>query len=107
MESVELMGVTFRCRGGGCGACKTSIIEGAENLSSLSKNEKEYDKRHGLCEDERLMCQAKILSGEVHIEPREPEFDALGRRRRTLPILPVLPSLPQESNPEFMGPPAA
>jgi ferredoxin len=82
MPAAEELNVTFRCRGGGCGACKTRVVEGRENLSELTKNEKRYRDVHGLDEDERLMCQTRVESGTVVIDPQPPEFDALGRPNR-------------------------
>lgn len=82
MTAAEELDVTFRCRGGGCGACKTKVIDGMENLSDLTKNEVRYRDVHGLDEDERLMCQPKIVSGAVVIDPQPPERDALGRPNR-------------------------
>lgn len=79
MDAAEQLNVTFRCRGGGCGACKTRVVEGMENLNSLSKNERWFDETKGLENDERLMCQAEITEGEVIIEPQEPEYNNLGQ----------------------------
>lgn len=101
MEAAEDLNVTFRCRGGGCGACKTKVVEGAENLNPLTRNEIRYDQMHGLADDERLMCQATLRSGDVVIEPQEPEYDALGRLR-----LPCIPECP-EMEPRQIAQPAA
>ena len=63
-ESVEKLGVPFGCEDGICGTCMIDIIEGDENLSELTEQEKDLmrDRKH------RLACQCKIKKGDVKIE---------------------------------------
>ena len=60
----EELGVPFCCTNGICGTCMIDIIEGEENLSELTEEEKdlERDRKH------RLACQCKIKSGEVKFD---------------------------------------
>jgi len=64
-EACEKLEVPFGCRHGVCGTCKIDILEGEENLSSLTKEEEDMnrDRTH------RLACQAKIIQGTVLIKP--------------------------------------
>lgn len=64
-EAAEKLGVKFSCRNGLCGTCMTEIVKGKENLSELTAQEKVFH----LDEEMRLMCQCKIKSGDVVIEP--------------------------------------
>ena len=59
----EDLGVLFCCKNGQCGTCKTEILEGMENLSEKNEVEEAMD----LEKNERLMCQTKILKGNVKI----------------------------------------
>ncbi len=63
-EACEKLGVPFGCNEGVCGLCKINIIEGEENLSELTEEEKvlSRDKKH------RLACQCKIKKGKVTID---------------------------------------
>ena len=60
-EACEELGVPFCCTNGICGTCMIDIIEGEENLSELTEEEKdlERDRKH------RLACQCKVKQGEV------------------------------------------
>ncbi len=64
-EAAEKLGVKFSCCNGLCGTCMTNIVKGQENLSELTEQEKMFQ----LDKDTRLMCQCKIKSGDVVIEP--------------------------------------
>ena len=64
MSPCQKLNVPFGCTQGICGTCKIKIIEGIENLSDLSNNEKEMT----LDKDIRLACQCSIKSGEVKFE---------------------------------------
>jgi len=64
IKAAEKLGVPFSCREGICGTCKVKVIEGIENLEKKTDNEDMMD----LKKNERLMCQAKIKSGEVKID---------------------------------------
>lgn len=62
--AVEKIGVPFGCEEGICGTCMIDVIEGENNLSELTEQEKDLmrDKKH------RLACQCKIKKGEVKIK---------------------------------------
>lgn len=64
IPACEKLGVPFSCRVGVCGICRIKIISGAENLSEITSEEKNYS----CTKDSRLACQVKIKSGEVKIE---------------------------------------
>ncbi len=59
------LGVIFGCTDGRCGSCRTEILEGKENLTNITKNEKEM----GINEKEpfRLICQCQLKGGLVKI----------------------------------------
>ena len=59
----ENAGIPFSCNSGVCGTCQIEIIEGAECLNELNREESELamDRNH------RLSCQCKILSGVVKV----------------------------------------
>ncbi len=63
-EACEKLGVPFGCQEGICGLCAINILEGEENLSELTEEEKvlSRDKKH------RLACQCKIKKGKVKID---------------------------------------
>lgn len=64
-NAAEILGVEFNCRNGICGTCMIDIEKGEENLSPLTRQEKDLarDNKH------RLACQCNIVSGEVEIIP--------------------------------------
>jgi len=64
-DAAEKLGVKFSCRNGLCGTCMTDVVEGGENLSELTDQEKTFS----LNKDVRLACQCKINQGEVVIKP--------------------------------------
>ena len=59
----ETAGIPFSCNSGVCGTCQIEVLEGAENINELNREEKELamDFTH------RLGCQCKILSGVVKV----------------------------------------
>lgn len=63
-NAAELLGVEFNCKNGVCGTCMIDIVKGEENLSPLTKEEKDLarDKKH------RLACQCKLKKGELEID---------------------------------------
>jgi ferredoxin len=63
-RAAEELGVPFCCNIGRCGACIIDILEGEENLSELTEEEKEM----GMNKKQRLACQCRIKSGEVVID---------------------------------------
>lgn len=65
VEAAEELGVPFGCFAGVCGTCKVTVLAGIENLEDKTDEEEDMD----LEDNERLMCQAVIVSGTVVIEP--------------------------------------
>lgn len=63
-DACEELGMVFGCHDGECGTCRSSVLEGMENLEPRNKAELEKD----LDDDERLACQCKIISGLVEFE---------------------------------------
>ena len=59
----ENAGIPFSCNSGVCGTCQIEVIEGADNLNELNREETELaqDRNH------RLSCQCKIISGTVKV----------------------------------------
>jgi len=76
------LNIFMRCRGGGCGACKTQVVEGLDELAAPTRNEEYYRENRGLEPDQRLLCQVRCRGGEgtVVIAPVKREYDALGRK---------------------------
>jgi len=64
-EVCEEAGVPFACTEGVCGTCVIEVVEGNENLSSPSQEEKDF--LGDDCSEERLACQCSIRSGTVKI----------------------------------------
>lgn len=62
-EACETAGIPFSCNSGVCGTCQIDILEGAENINELNREEQELamDRTH------RLGCQCKIISGTVKV----------------------------------------
>ena len=60
-DAAESLGILFGCKKGDCGTCLSVVEDGMENLSNLSQKEEDF----GLEENERLICQCKILKGAV------------------------------------------
>ncbi len=59
--------LSFGCTEGTCGVCELTILEGMENLSRVSDEEREYLYEEDLQAGMRLGCQLKIKRGEVMI----------------------------------------
>ncbi len=59
----EKSGIPFSCNSGVCATCQIEILEGAQNLSELNKEELDL----GMDENNRLSCQCVIKSGIVKI----------------------------------------
>lgn len=64
IEICEEQGVPFACTEGVCGTCVIEVMEGMENLSPFTQEEKDF---LGELDRERLACQCKILGGCVKI----------------------------------------
>jgi len=63
-DKAEELGIIFGCKQGRCGTCRSTVLEGMENL--FEKNDREINM--GLEGNERLICQCKIKSGVVKIK---------------------------------------
>ena len=59
--------ILFGCRDGACGACMIRVKEGAEHLSKMEDDERDFLETMAAEEDERLACQCKV-SGDIVIE---------------------------------------
>ncbi len=64
-EMCEEAGVPFACTEGVCGTCVIEVVEGMENLSNFTQEEKDF---LGDQDRERLACQCKIKCGSVKIK---------------------------------------
>ncbi len=66
IEKAEELGVILACQNGICGSCRIEVIEGMENLSEFTEQEKDM----GFDESgkERLLCQCMIKKGDVKIK---------------------------------------
>jgi ferredoxin len=60
----EEVGVIFACQDGMCASCRMEIVEGMENLTEKTQNEKDQM----LYDNERLACQCKIKKGTVKMK---------------------------------------
>jgi len=63
-EVCKEFGIPFSCEDGICGTCMIDIIEGEDNLSELTQEEKDM----GMNKTKRLACQCKIKKGIVKIK---------------------------------------
>jgi ferredoxin len=63
-QACEEAGVPFACTEGICGTCVVEVIEGMENLSPFTQEEKDF---LGEQHKERLACQCKIRAGFVKL----------------------------------------
>ncbi|MCI0382615.1 MAG: (2Fe-2S)-binding protein [Chlamydiae bacterium] len=63
-EICEEVGIPFACTEGVCGTCVIEVVEGLENLSPFTEEEKDF---LGEQDKERLACQCKIQSGRVKV----------------------------------------
>lgn len=64
-EACEQAGVPFACTEGVCGTCVIEVLEGKENLTDPTQEERDF-LGDDVC-DERLACQCKIRKGNVKI----------------------------------------
>ena len=64
VEVCEEQGVPFACTEGVCGTCVIEVLEGMDNLSPVTQEEKDF---LGESDRERLACQCKIRGGCVKI----------------------------------------
>jgi ferredoxin len=63
-EACEEAGVPFACTEGVCGTCVIEVVEGMDNLSEFTQEEKDF---LGTLDRERLACQCKIKFNNVKI----------------------------------------
>lgn len=63
-EHLEKLGVPFNCENGVCGTCYVEVVEGEENLTELTQQEKNL----GMDKKNRLGCQCKMKKGEAEID---------------------------------------
>jgi len=63
-EACEEAGVPFACTEGVCGTCVVEVMDGMDNLSPFTQEEKDF---LGEQNCERLACQCKIQRGEVKL----------------------------------------
>ena len=63
-QSCEEAGVPFACTEGICGTCVVEVLDGMENLSAMTEEEKDF---LGVQDRERLACQCKINCKSVTI----------------------------------------
>jgi ferredoxin len=57
--------LSFGCTEGTCGVCEVTVVEGRENLSRITEEEKDYLLPEDLEGGMRLGCQVKIRKGNV------------------------------------------
>jgi ferredoxin len=66
VEPCEKAGVVFACGYMGiCGSCLVEVVEGMENLTPLTQEEKDFLGEDG---NNRLACQCKIKKGTVKLK---------------------------------------
>lgn len=63
IEGCKKLVVSFGCTSGLCGTCNIIVLEGMENLSERTGQEREMD----LAQENRLACQCRIKGGVVKI----------------------------------------
>ena len=59
--------LSFGCTEGSCGVCELTVVDGNQNLSKVTDEEKEYLLPEDLQAGMRLGCQLKIRKGDVAI----------------------------------------
>ncbi|MFQ5672914.1 MAG: 2Fe-2S iron-sulfur cluster-binding protein [Nitrospinales bacterium] len=67
--------LSFGCTEGTCGVCELTVLNGKENCSQLTDEEKDYLLPEDLEGGMRLGCQLKIKRGEVVITWKTPRSD--------------------------------
>ncbi len=60
--------LSFGCTEGTCGVCEVTVLEGKENLSRITDEEKDYLLEEDLEDGMRLGCQVKIRKGDVTLK---------------------------------------
>ncbi|MBS0620589.1 MAG: (2Fe-2S)-binding protein [Verrucomicrobia bacterium] len=64
-EVCEEAGVPFACTEGVCGTCVIEVVEGMDQLTDFTQEERDFLGEMGC---ERLACQCKVKSGCVKIK---------------------------------------
>ena len=62
--------ILFGCRDGACGACMVRVLDGADHLSPMKDDEKDFLETMAAEPNERLACQCKVF-GDVTLEVSE------------------------------------
>lgn len=62
--------ILFGCRDGACGACMVRVLEGAENLTPMQDDERDFLETMAAEPNERLACQCRV-KGNVVLEVSE------------------------------------
>ncbi|MFK7873527.1 MAG: 2Fe-2S iron-sulfur cluster-binding protein [Oligoflexales bacterium] len=62
--------ILFGCRDGACGACMIKVLDGAEHISPMEDDEKDFLETMAAEENERLACQCRV-SGDIRVEVSE------------------------------------
>jgi len=62
-EVCEKAGIPFSCNSGVCGTCQIEVLEGADNLGELNKEELDL----GMDRNNRLGCQCVINGGTIKV----------------------------------------
>jgi ferredoxin len=62
--------ILFGCRDGACGACMVKVLKGAENISKMQDDERDFLETMAAEPSERLACQCKV-NGDIVIEVSE------------------------------------
>lgn len=62
--------ILFGCRDAACGSCIIRVLEGAENLSLMQDNERDFLETMAAESNERLACQCRVR-GDIKIEVSE------------------------------------
>lgn len=65
-EACEEAGVPFACTEGVCGTCVIEVVEGKENLTAPTQEERDFLGDDVGCE--RLACQCRIKHGRVVVK---------------------------------------
>lgn len=65
--------LSFGCTEGTCGVCEVTVLEGSENLSRITDEEKDYLLPEDLKEGMRLGCQVKIRKGTATLSWKKPK----------------------------------
>ena len=62
--------ILFGCRDGACGACMIRVKKGAEHISEMEEDERDFLETMAAEPDERLACQCKV-HGDIVVEVSE------------------------------------